>query len=91
MNLPQGIIYLDYNHKHRLFHFDDNPNDYRRKDWNQLKAMSYNDAIEFCTFMDKKYVDNKKEGILPELSIVKMELDLFFALKTSRRKLSGRY
>ncbi len=52
--------------------------------------MSNDECNEFCEFMDKKYVNGRVTGALPELKIVKLELDLFFELKKSRRKLAGR-
>lgn len=88
--LPAGIINLDYSEKQRLFHFDYEPEKHRTKSWITLKAMSIEDAIKFCEFMDKKYVNGRTSGILPELSVVKLEMELFFELKNVRRKLAGR-
>lgn len=88
--LPIGIINLDYCEKQRAFHFDDEPTKFRTKSWTSLKAMALEDAIKFCEFMDKKYVNSRVSGILPELSVVKLELSLFFELKNIQRKLSGR-
>lgn len=90
MTLPEGIIILDYCPKQRNFHFEDNPERPKHHTWKQLKAMTYDDAVSFCHFMDKKYVDGRDSGILPELSIVKLELELFQQLKTTRRKYAGR-
>jgi hypothetical protein len=88
--LPAGIINLDYSEKQRLFHFDYEPEKHRTKSWITLKAMSLEDAIKFCEFMDKKYVNGRVSGALPELSVVKLEMELFFELKNVRRKLAGR-
>ena len=90
MTLPEGIIILDYSPKQRQFHFENNPVASKTNDWKQLKAMNYDDAISFSQFMEKKYVDGRDSGILPELSIVKLELELFHQLKTTRRKYEGR-
>ena len=90
MSLPEGIIFLDYSEKQRLFYFDTCPDKARANDWKQLKAMTYDDAFAFCQFMDRKYVDNRKTGDYPELSVVKLELDLFLKLKNIRRKYAGR-
>ena len=79
--LPEGIINLDYSEKQRLFHFDYNPEKYRTKSWITLKAMLLEDAMKFCEFMDKKYVSGRVSGTLPELSVVKLEMELFFELK----------
>jgi hypothetical protein len=88
--LPAGIVNLDYSEKQRLFHFDYEPQKYRTQSWTTLKAMSLDDAMKFCDFMDKKYVNGRISGTLPELSVVKLEMELFFELKTVRRKLAGR-
>jgi len=88
--LPEGILILDYSEDQRCFHFDNNPDSYREPCWKALKAMSREDAVQFTQFMEKKYVDSRKSGRLPELSVVKLELELFFALKSNRRKLAGR-
>jgi hypothetical protein len=88
--LPAGIVNLDYSEKQRLFHFDYEPQKKNNKDWIKLKAMSVDDAIKFCDFMDKKYVNGRVTGNLPELSVVKLELELFFELKNTRRRLAGR-
>lgn len=90
MKLPEGIIFLDYSERQRLFHFDTEPDKKALPEWVRLKAMDWDDAISFCSFMEKKYVDNRKSGELPELPIVKLELELFAKLKTSRRKYAGR-
>lgn len=90
MKLPEGIIILDYSERQRLFHFDTEPHKKALPEWIKLKAMDWNDAITFCSFMEKKYVDNRSSGILPELSVVKLELALFFELKATRRKYAGR-
>lgn len=79
--LPSEIVNLDYSEKQRLFHFDYAPEKYRSKNWTTLKAMSLEDAMKFCEFMDKKYVNGRASGILPELSVVKLEMQLFFKLK----------
>lgn len=89
--LPSGIIYLDYNENQRQFHFDYEPGKYRHKSWVRLMAMSLDDALKFTCFMDKKYVNGRSSGILPEIDIVKLEMELFFKLKNSNRKLAGRY
>ena len=88
--LPDGIIYLEYSEKQRMFHFADSENEYYTKDWIKLKAMSIDDAIKFTQFIDKKYVENRNSGIIPEFKIIKLELELFFELKNLNRKLSGR-
>jgi|LauGreSuBDMM15SN_2_FD.fasta_scaffold275608_2 hypothetical protein len=90
MTLPEGIIILDYCPKQKNFHFENNPDAPKHNSWKRLKAMTYDDAIAFAEFMDKKYVDGRKTGDLPELSIVKLELELFQQLKTTRRKYAGR-
>ncbi len=90
MTLPNGIYYLDYSEKQRLFHFDDNQNEHKGKDWVRLKAMSEEDCLEFTNFMDKKYVNDKTFGELPELEVVEIELKLFFLLKSHKRKLVKR-
>ena len=84
------ICYLDYSEVQRCFHYDFSPEQYRHKDWIKLKAVHISDAIDFCHFMDRKYVKGRASGELPELEVVKLELDLFFKLKNSRRKLAGR-
>ena len=86
--LPDGIVNLEYSERHRLFHFADNCLKYPL--WVFLKAVSIEDAITFTSFMDKKYVNGRNSGRLPELPIVRLELDLFFELKHNRRKLAGR-
>jgi len=88
--LPTGIVNLDYSEKQRLFHFDYEPENYKSKSWFTIKAMSLDDAMRFCEFMYKKYVNGRISGTLPELSVVKLELELFFELKNVRRKLAGR-
>jgi hypothetical protein len=88
-SLPEGIINLDYSENQRLFHFDNVPES-GKPGWVMLKAMTMEDAMQFCAFMDKKYVNGRASGTLPELSIVKLELKLFFELKNFRRKLAGR-
>ena len=65
MSLPEGIINLEYCEKQRLLHFDYEPQKYRNKSWVTLKAMSLEDAIKFCEFMDKKYVNGRDSGIFP--------------------------
>jgi hypothetical protein len=87
--MPEGIYELQYNKRRRLFHFADKQNK-RQFGWVTLKPMSEDDCISFCSFMDKKYVDGRVTGVLPELSIVQLELALFFQLKKYRRKLAGR-
>ena len=86
--LPIGIVNLDYSEKQRLFHYAEQKTIH--KTWVSLKAMSLEIAIAFTDFMDKKYVNGRSSGILPELSIVKLELDLFFKLKNINRKLVDR-
>lgn len=90
MELPEGIVVLDYSEQQRSFHFDISPSQHKSKTWITLKAMSIDDAVSFCNFMDKKYVNGRVTGILPEYTIVKLELDLFFELKKNHRKLAGR-
>ena len=86
--LPAGIVNLDYSEKQRGFHFADDNVSY--KGWVFFKAISLEDAMKFTDFMDKKYVNGRTSGILPELSVVKLEIDLFFKLKNVSRKLAGR-
>ena len=86
--LPKDTINLDYSEKQRLFHFDYEQKKYRTKSWITLKTIPLDDAIKFCDFIDKKYVDNRISGILPELSVVKLEMELFFKLKNIHRKLA---
>ena len=88
--VPDGIIILEYNQKDRMIHFDCEPQKHRHKYWVSLKAMCVNDAIQFCQYLEKKYVTGRKSGILPELSVVKLEQDLFLELKHTARKLAGR-
>lgn len=89
--LPDGIYRLEYNEKQRCFHFESNQDkDCRYNGWVWLKVISSDDCIAFCEFMNKKYVDGRVTGVLPELSVVKLELYLFFELKKHRRKLAGR-
>lgn len=88
--LPEGILILDYSEDQRHFHFDYKPESYREPSWKPLKAMTWEDAVQFTRYMDKKYVDGRKSGRMPELSVVKLELELFFTLKSNRRKLAGR-
>ncbi len=82
--LPAGIVNLDYSEKQRCFHFADESSTH--KGWVFLKAMSMEDAITFAYFMYKKYVNRRTSGILPEISVVKLELDLFFELNNVRKK-----
>lgn len=82
------IVRLEYNNKQHLFHFNDT--DTASKDWVFLDNLSLNDCKDFCEFMDKKYVNGRVSGILPELAVVKLELELFLQLKQHRRKLAGR-
>jgi hypothetical protein len=90
-NFPEDIYRLEYSEKQRLFHFEHKEDkDVRRYGWTWLKIMSIDECISFCQFMDKKYVTGRASGILPELSVVKLELDLFFELKKHGRKLAGR-
>jgi len=88
--LPKGIINLDYSETQRLFHFSYEFQEYKTQNWITLKAMSLEDAMQFCEFMDKKYVNGRISGTLPEISVVKLEMHLFFELKKVRRKLAGR-
>ena len=88
--LPHGIIQLEYSEKQRMFHFNDSIPDYKQRGWVPLKVISEDDAISFCDEIDKKYVKGRKSGILPELSVVRLEMKLFFELKSVRRKLAGR-
>lgn len=87
--LPPGITRLCYSEKQRLFHFETGF-ETEKKGWIPLKCMSIQEAYEFAKFMDKKYVDGRLNGILPEISVIKLELELFFKLKCYRRKLVGR-
>lgn len=87
--LPSGIVTLSYSQRQRLFHFEIEF-ETEKKGWVSLKSMTTQDATDFCQSMDKKYVDGRLKGILPELSVIKLELDLFFELKAYRRKLAGR-
>jgi len=79
------IINLEYNQSQRLFHFSDDS--IKKRGWHILKTMDIDDAIYFTDFIDKKYVNNKQSGRIPELDIVKLELELFFKLKNVKRKL----
>lgn len=89
--LPNGIYRLEYNEKARCFHYeDDTDKNFNHTGWVILKTLSEADCIDFCSFMDKKYVNGRISGILPELSIVQLELDLFMELKKYRRQLAGR-
>ena len=87
IDLSNDICRLEYNEKQRSFHFENSiEKDCRKNGWVWLKMMSISDCIDFCDFMNKKYVNGRVTGILPELSIVKLELSLFFVLKKYRRK-----
>lgn len=89
--LPNGIYRFEYNEKQRCFHCEtDLDKDCSRTGWVVLKTMSSDECEEFTDFMDKKYIVGRKSGQFPELKVVKLELDLFFELKKSRRKLAGR-
>ena len=88
--LPEGIYRLEYNEKQRCFHYDQGQHAEGSFGWIKLKIMSNDECNEFCDFMDKKYVNGRVTGILPELSVVKLELNLFAELKKHRRKLAGR-
>ena len=90
MELPEGIVVVDYSESQRCFHFESDPLKHKGNSWIRLKPMSIDDANTFCDFMDRKYVNGRVTGILPEFNIVKLEMDLFFELKKSRRKLAGR-
>lgn len=87
--LPEHIYQIEYSEKQRLFHWE-RDTEKLCKGWRKLRVMSLDECIEFCTFMDKKYVDGRQSGVLPELSVVELELQLWFELKKSRRKLAGR-
>lgn len=90
MTLTNDIIILEYSEKQRNFHFGDTLNTYATNDWIKLKAMTYDDAFAFCRLLDKKYVENRITGKLPEMSVVKLELELFSKLKNIRMKYAGR-
>lgn len=88
--LPRGMCRLEYNEKQRCFHYNSGQHDENIWGWVKLRDMSEGDCNTFCDFMDKKYVNGRVTGVLPELAVVKLELSLFFELKTHRRKLAGR-
>ena len=85
-----GIFWLCYSQKQKVFHFEDQSGNLK-KGWAVLRQMCLGDCESFVAFLEKKYVDGRVSGILPELDVVKIELDLFFALKSNKRKLAGRY
>ncbi len=90
MDLPDNIYRLEYNENQRCFHFDSGNHDENTCNWVNLKIMSNDECNDFCDFMDKKYVNGRVTGMLPELSVVRLELDLFLKLKNNRRKLANR-
>lgn len=85
-----GIYLLEYNEKQRCFHCNCGENIENTFGWVSLRAMSFSECDDFTEFMNKKYVEGRVTGVLPELSVVRLELQLFFELKKHRRKLAGR-
>lgn len=83
------VYKISYSEKQRLFHFSEH-DEKEAKGWVTLGVASHKDCIAFTEFMDKKYVDGRQSGTLPEFKIVKLEFELYFELLQSRRKLAGR-
>ena len=88
--LPEGICIVEYNQRQRLFHFNDGNHTENTCGWRSLGSTSIDEAIAFTEFIDKKYAKNRVTGIYPELSVVKLEYELWHKLKDYRRKLAGR-
>lgn len=86
----RDIFALEYSDKQRMFHYNSGEMPENTNGYVTLKYMSWHECTDFTKFMDKKYVNGRSTGILPELKVVKLELDLFFSLKNTRRKLAGR-
>lgn len=88
---PDGIYRLEYSEKQRCFHFENKEiKDVRKNGWYWLRVMSVQECTDFYVFMFNKYVRGRKTGRLPELDVVKLELELFIKLKSHRRKLANR-
>lgn len=76
MIYPEGRVNLEYSEKQRLFHFTYDPEESKTSDWVSLGIMANVDAILFSELMDKKF----RSGLLPELSVVKLELEVYLEL-----------
>lgn len=76
MNYPEGRVNLEYSEKQRLFYFSYDPEELKTGDWVSLGIISKDDAVLFTDLMNKKF----KSGLLPELSVIKLELAVYFAL-----------
>ena len=83
-----NIVSLEYSPKQRVFHF--NEQQHTPHAWRKIADMSIQDAMFFVDFMEKKYVNGRATGTLPEIRVVCIECDLFTELKAVRRKLAGR-
>ena len=83
------IVRLEYSPNQRQFHFAD-PSDTKPLRWAEIGYTNISDAIYFVSFMERKYVNGRSSGILPEHGVVALEYALFNELKDTRRKLAGR-
>jgi len=91
--LPDNVVMVEYCEQQRCFHFDFHPNKITKNsiiNWQQLGALTIDDAITFAESMSKKYCKGRINGALPELDVVILEFSLFNKLKNSRRKLANR-
>ena len=83
------IVRLEYSPSQRQFHFAEQ-SDPRSLRWAERGDTHISDAIYFVSFMERKYVNGRSSGILPEHAVVALEYALFNELKDTRRKLAGR-